>query len=519
VLLRCCNRLLHLFLLYYYNTALQLKGLQSSKVGGLARDQFTVVRTSYTYYSRSVVDHPPSAIMAIRTSIAPLARRLTAATAARSTAGSSSSSSSSRSNIRPRVASTHSVVAVRRYYYTTGAAVVLRRWPVRNLARVGCWLSSSSSSSEQKASTDNDDDDDDNNNDTTTKANILLDRKQHQQPEGDFPVTLHYYQDGPSARDPDPNSNHHPTTSVSQQQQQQQVMMHDARQLDPPASLDRQGFALASYPSLLSSAEDFQDAHLVHDEYYGEVRDLVRELTGATQVGVYDHAIIVERNIDDPTTSQGVVVHCDYTEQSAPLRLLSLTESRELLMVQNEPVDPEFVTHLLLEKKGFCFVNVWRSIGSSNDNTDHHENDDDDNNNNHSSLSLAVCDARSVPKEDRIRMMAAAAGSDDKEEIMKYYYALRPNAAAHHQWYAYPRMQFHESLVYKVFDTQEPKFVFHSSATAAAATTDQRGGGGGGGVPCNSSKSIEVRTIAFFDGVTEPPMDDLPSLEEAAARY
>ena len=262
----------------------------------------------------------------------------------------------------------------------------------------------------------------------------------------------------------------------------QPVVMHDARQLDPPASLTTHGFTLQAHPSVMASTEDFEDEDLVRNEYYPEVRDLVRKLTGATQVGVFGHTLRTSTATsctEDFSTGTGPVAHahCDYTENSAPRLLQYLAESGQLLMVQNEPVDQSFVKDMLLEGKGTAFINVWRSIDDKNPVL---------------CDPVALCDARSVSVADRITCATSFPHGRGER------YSLRHNDA--HQWYMYPRMQFYESLVFKVFDTQEPKFVFHTSFT------DPRGGF----LP-PPRKSIEVRTAVFFDGVTTPDMNDLPS--------
>ena len=259
------------------------------------------------------------------------------------------------------------------------------------------------------------------------------------------------------------------------------VIMHDARQLDPAASLDTHGFALKPFPSCLSTREDFEDANLVRDNYYAEVRDVVRELTGATKVGVYEHTVRTSDTMSNTGDASGVAgpltcIHCDYTENSARQRLQSLVESAQLLMVLNEPVDPKYVESLLLEGKGIAFVNVWRPIDHEHPVLCH---------------PLAVCDARSVSAADRILCESHNPHGHGES------YALRYSDS--HAWYMYPRMQLYESLVFKVFDTQEPKFVFHTSFT------DPRGG-----IRAPPHWSIEVRTVVFFDGITEPDLDDLP---------
>ena len=305
--------------------------------------------------------------------------------------------------------------------------------------------------------------------------------------DGNFQAMLQYEASPTVVEDRNgaPTHGNHPTERQGDgihEQELHPVTVHDARQLDPAASLGTHGFALKLFPSCLSEREDFEDADLVRNYYYSEVRDVVRELTGATQVGVYEHTVRTSEtmsNAGDVSGAAGPVthVHCDYTENSARQRLQSLTKSAQLFMVGNEPVDPSYVESLLLEGKGIAFINVWRSIDHDNPVLCH---------------PLAVCDARSVPAADRIICQSHNPHGPGESLALRYRDT--------HKWYMYPRMHFYEALVFKVFDTQEPKFVFHTSFT------DPRGGN------CAPPRtSIEVRTVVFFDGVDKPDLSDLKS--------
>lgn len=303
----------------------------------------------------------------------------------------------------------------------------------------------------------------------------VVEDKNHQwtypvQWEGDFPAMLEYQAEPPPDKGVGRYIDQPDQGDLVDEHVSKQVVMHDARQLDPPASLDTQGFTLKSYPTVLST-DDFKDPDLVKKEYYAEVRDLVRELTGATHVGVFDHTLRSSEgtslNSADPSGEAAPVprVHCDYSQNSAPFRLYALAKKGELLMVGNEPVEKEVVEEALVGGKRFAFVNVWRSIDLKNPVLTN---------------PLAVCDARSVPETDRILYEMKFPNRRGEN------YALRHSDS--HQWFMYPRMSFDECLAFKVYDTEEPKFVFHTSFT------DPRGGF----LP-PPRKSIEVRTIAIFN--------------------
>src|SRR2546426_11615260 len=64
------------------------------------------------------------------------------------------------------------------------------------------------------------------------------------------------------------------------------VAIHDARDLAPGPSLDREGFLLAHHET---SVETLYDPDAVRGLYYREIEELVRKITGATRVVAFDH--------------------------------------------------------------------------------------------------------------------------------------------------------------------------------------------------------------------------------------
>ena len=66
------------------------------------------------------------------------------------------------------------------------------------------------------------------------------------------------------------------------------VEMTDARQLDEPATLERMGFCLEKHPT---AVRDFRDDTAVGEVYYAEVRELVKQTSGASRVFVFDHTV------------------------------------------------------------------------------------------------------------------------------------------------------------------------------------------------------------------------------------
>src|SRR5690242_10015325 len=119
--------------------------------------------------------------------------------------------------------------------------------------------------------------------------------------------------------------------------------IHDARRLDPPPSLDREGFALVRHRTAVA------DLWAEHGPYYRELEALVRAATGAARVVAFDHnlrsAAKTERR--EPGVQPPVrYAHNDCTERSGPQRV------RDLF--------PDEADDLL--RRRFAVINVWKPI-------------------------------------------------------------------------------------------------------------------------------------------------------------
>jgi hypothetical protein len=214
-------------------------------------------------------------------------------------------------------------------------------------------------------------------------------------------------------------------------------------------SLDGNGFAFVPHATQVA---DFFDETEVKTTYYAEVEALIRRVSGAKRVVVFDHTVRsgdeAEREtrlLREPVLS----AHNDYTEWSGPNRV------REIL--------PDEADALLARR--FAIIQAWRAINRPIE-----------------SNPLAIADARSVAPEDLLiaeRRYPHRVGQT---------YRLKYNAA--HRWYYFPRMRRDEALVFKVFDSEKDgraRFTPHTSFDDPA-TPD--------GAP--PRQSIEARALAFF---------------------
>jgi len=245
------------------------------------------------------------------------------------------------------------------------------------------------------------------------------------------------------------------------------VHMHDGRELSPPASLETTGYELRSHPT---ACPDFRDDAAVVATYYAEMMELVKQASGAKRVFIFDHTVRESGNTNLNAAAGGSAapvprVHCDYTAEGAPRRLMQLGKEGIFSRVRERELSEAEVAELAEGR--FAFINVWRSI-------------DDD----HPVMQkpLAVADELSVPEADRFKYELIF------PDRIGENYSLRHSDA--HKWRYFPQMSKDECLVFKVYDKKAdgPRFVFHTAFDDPSSAPD-----------APPRKSVEVRAIAFYD--------------------
>jgi hypothetical protein len=214
-------------------------------------------------------------------------------------------------------------------------------------------------------------------------------------------------------------------------------------------SLERNGFVLVGHQTAVT---DFFDREQLETIYYAEVEALIKKMSGAKRVVLFDHTLRSgnetereERLIREPVLN----AHNDYTEWSGPQRV------RDLL--------PDEAETLL--KGRFAIIQVWRAINKPIQ-----------------SNPLAVADAASVAFED---LLIAERRYPNR---VGQTYRLKYNPA--HRWFYFPEMRRDEALVFTVFDSAKDgraRFTPHTSFDLPDT-------------PPNAAprQSIEARALAFF---------------------
>ncbi len=236
--------------------------------------------------------------------------------------------------------------------------------------------------------------------------------------------------------------------------QQHQVQIHDARALAAEWSLDRNGFVLAQHPTAVA---DFFDPDELAAVYYPEVEQLIKRVSGASRVVVFDHTL---RSGDEDEQSARKIrepvlwAHNDYTEWSGPQRV------REIL--------PDEAAELLSHR--FAIIQVWRAIAQPIQ-----------------SNPLAIVDARSVSPADLIkaeRRYPAPGRRDVSARLQPSASLVLLSAHAARRGAGVQGLRLADA-------TAAPDS--HRTARFVDPTTPA-------GAP--PRQSIEVRTLAFFE--TEP---------------
>jgi hypothetical protein len=240
--------------------------------------------------------------------------------------------------------------------------------------------------------------------------------------------------------------------AIPAQYEVHEVTIRDGRPQRDRFRLDTHGFVFVDHET---QVKDFVDQGEVKCIYEPEVQALIKRYSGASEVVVINHGIrFGDEARRNATGARAPVkrVHSDYTENTARWWL------REIVS------DAEAERRM---KKRFAIIQVWRPIRGDV-----------------MIDPLAICDARSIPRECFILVQRRYPNRRTGEF---YQIAYHPS----HVWFWFPRMTRNEALVFKVFDSDENKPARRTPHTAFDHPAP----------PPNAPprESIETRMFAFFD--------------------
>ncbi len=232
------------------------------------------------------------------------------------------------------------------------------------------------------------------------------------------------------------------------------VPIHDMRPHRAALSLDREGFELLDHDTAVA---DLYDDAAIEQTYYPEIEDLLRAVTGASRVVVFD---VTRRSDDgrgaanrDGLRGPASRIHVDYTARSGPQRLRDLLGDAEALRLTEAGAR-------------IIQINLWRPIRGPVERSP-----------------LALADASSVEREDLIATDQLF--PDRVGEI--YHLAYNPSQ----RWSYAPTMTPGEVLLIKGWDSLDDgraRFTPHSAFDLPDT-------------PENAAprESIEVRTLVVIE--------------------
>ncbi|KAF8333797.1 hypothetical protein F5887DRAFT_992612 [Amanita rubescens] len=237
--------------------------------------------------------------------------------------------------------------------------------------------------------------------------------------------------------------------------QSHEMQVENIRGKEDTVSLDTAGFQFYTIPSKYKG--QFSDDEEVNREYYPDTEELLKKVTGASKIVLFDHTI--RRN------APGIIDNSPDKRQPVMQAHVDQTLAASIARVHRH-LPPDEAPELL--KRRFQIINVWRPIGAPA-----------------LELPLALCDFRSVdPKNDVFPV--ALVYPDREGETLSVKHS--PN----HKWKYVRGMTPNEVVLIKCFDSVQdgsvaiftPHTAFQDPATPEDAPRRQ---------------SIEVRALVFYD--------------------
>jgi len=227
------------------------------------------------------------------------------------------------------------------------------------------------------------------------------------------------------------------------------VDIHDVRHSASPLRLEVEGASLINHRS---AVRDFYCTDELHRIGYPETADLVRRMTGAAEVVVFDHNIRRggrEKKAAKASDIKSPVfhIHTDFSHRSAPVRAEAV------------------LGKALASGRRLAAINVWRPLAEPL-----------------RDCPLALCDASSLEPSDLLETDLLY-----PDRTGQIYYVTFSSA---HKWYYASDMRTDEVWMFKNYDSAidgRARFTPHTAFVEPSRR------------PVAARQSIEFRTFAFFD--------------------
>ncbi|KAK2601927.1 hypothetical protein QQS21_004518 [Conoideocrella luteorostrata] len=263
----------------------------------------------------------------------------------------------------------------------------------------------------------------------------------------DVTTTLNYFKENEDGSPPHPTYIDRPET-YDRPFEPHPVVVKDIAGEEDKYSLDRNGFQVHGH---VASEKEFLDDEAIKKGYYAETEKLLKDVTGAGKVFIFDHTIRRQAPSDSYKQARSPVqrVHIDQSYAAALSRVPFHLPSEADALLQGR----------------VQIINVWRPIKTI-------ERDP-----------LAVADANSVPDSDLV--VTELIYPNRRGET----YAVRHNES--HRWFYRSGLSPQQVLLIKCFDSKtdgRARRVPHTAFVDADAPE---------GAPAR--ESIEVRALVFHE--------------------
>lgn len=262
--------------------------------------------------------------------------------------------------------------------------------------------------------------------------------------DGSPPHTTYYDRPETYYREPEPHS----------------VTVHDVGEDAPKYTLDGNGFQFVERPVAETL---FVDDDQIRASYYPETEQLLKDVTGASRIFIFDHTIRRDKPEEDGTRNLD-------RARRGPVQRVHIDQSYKAALSRVPHHLPEDADELL--KGRVQIINVWRPIGNPilRD-------------------PLAVADAHSVGEDELVPTGLVLANRSGETYQVRYSPA--------HKWYYKSGLRPDEALLIKCFDSKGdgrarrvPHTAFEDPASGAQSDAPAR-------------QSIEVRALVFHPEDTE----------------
>ena len=223
--------------------------------------------------------------------------------------------------------------------------------------------------------------------------------------------------------------------------------IEDGRKSSGIFNVHEQGFELVTAPT---QTINFDENHIIEDTYYDEVKIIVRNITGASDVFVFDHTVRFGKT--NSRRKPAHHVHNDYTERTAVIR------AKERI---GDALFSEFKGRRMIQ------INVWRPLVDIVRRSP-----------------LAFCDSTTINTQDFLPTNIHFPDTNHIGEI----YALRKNTKQ--RWFYFSKMTHEEVVLIKGYDSLKDGTARFTPHTAFEYPDQDPAIG--------PRKSIETRTFAFY---------------------